>query len=593
MAFDPDKFLAESAGHTPAPFDPDAFLADGDAPTAAPAPEEMGSLKAGALGLMSGIPGAETVVSGIQAISPDVTYEQAHQNLETDKDQAWDQHPVAYGTGKTAGLVGTGLVAPEGLAGALAVGAASGVDSAVRPADFIADAAKGAAVGGVLHGVGEKVISPLINKVLPSAAKGAVATLGAPTREDIEAYLSNPEAIRNALTNPQMAEKLAGTASKLGDETSELSAGARGLLRGDVSPISSEIPFEPGTHTALGAEKTLPASDNLMMGAMGNAAEAGPSQVVVTSGGPSIESSINPASNIKDTLRPIFDELKSRYLQNGVPKSSASEAAINALDNQYRRIQEIAAANGGKLTEQDLKGQIVELQNLAKKAFTDDNPAATAKDALKNLSGALNGALKESNPAYGAAMEPVAERTGLLADVAKKFNLESTDEGGYAPTEATVTKVRNILNENKTQSQHYLEKLKDLTGIDFLDLAKNADIAGRFNKEGSDQGLNVLAHSAGYGLGALSNVPGGRLIGALSGGFIGHNIDGGRIAQSILDRYLNFKGGPTNAALQKFGPILVKAAKAGGNQLASTHYVLATSDPEYQSLMTEHQEEGN
>ena len=65
-------------------------------------------------------------------------------------------------------------------------------------------------------------------------------------------------------------------------------------------------------------------------------------------------------------------------------------------------------------------------------------------------------------------------------------------------------------------------------------------------------------------------------------------MHGGHIAKRILDAYLNKAAQWENSAirplLEKYGPILVEAAKRGGNQLAATHFVLGTSDSAYQNL---------
>ena len=70
-------------------------------------------------------------------------------------------------------------------------------------------------------------------------------------------------------------------------------------------------------------------------------------------------------------------------------------------------------------------------------------------------------------------------------------------------------------------------------------------------------------------------------------------MNGGHIAKRILDAYMNpnnMMNATVKPLIQKFGPILVNAAKTGGNQLAATHFVLATSNLEYQKL-TDHMQE--
>src|SRR5260221_11259441 len=79
-------------------------------------PEDIGTLKSVAVGLMSGIPGAETAIAGVKSAFGPNTYDIEHQQLEDLKDKAWEQQPVSNETGKVSGFHGTGLVALEELA---------------------------------------------------------------------------------------------------------------------------------------------------------------------------------------------------------------------------------------------------------------------------------------------------------------------------------------------------------------------------------------------------------------------------------------------------------------------------------------------
>lgn len=495
---------------------------------------ETGTLESGARGLMSGIPGATAAVSGIQALG-DKTYEETRRANELESDKAWEEHPVAYGAGKTAGIAGTALALPASIPAAIGVGAASGLDAAKSISDMPEDVLKGSAMGGAFGAAGKYVAEPLINagvqKLAPALGKRAVASLGKPTLQDVESYLKNPEAIRNALTNPQMAEKLAGTAEDVGKVSGQLSSGARELLDENRGVIS------------------------LM------------------------------------DVKPIIMGAKQKYLTNGLPASQADEIAIKALDGQYERMYAIAKANNGEIPETTLQEIVHKLQESIKENTWGNPDASAAQEAMKNLSGRLNGMLKRGNEGYSEAMVPAAEAAGLKSDLVGKFGLETSPMGKVSATEATNAKMGNVLKENKTESQDMLEQLKEMTGIDFLDLAKNAATRESFEGGGASQGMNVVAHAGGYGLGALSNIPGGRLVGSLLGGVVGHNIDGGQVAKKILDAYMSgsakFTNSASKKALQKYGPLLVKAAKQGGNQLAATHFVLGTSDPEYQSLAGE------
>jgi len=496
--------------------------------------ETPGTVKSGALGFMSGIPGGQTVTSGITALGPK-TYEEAHRGLETLKSKAWEEHPVAYGAGKTAGFVGTALTVPASIPGAVGIGIGAGLDVASKPEEFIADAVKGAAFGGAFGAAGKYVVGPavktVVNKLAPAIGKRSVAALGKPSVKDVETYLKNPEAIRKALTTPQMAEKLAGTVEDVGKASGQLGTMARSTLSPTKSPL-----------------------------------------------------------NMRNMME-IFDEAQQKYLTEGLATSQADEIALKALNNQFTRLAKIAEQHGGEIPETTLQSIVRKLQAGVKENTWGNPDASAAQDAMKNLSGKLNALLKKSNIAFKEGMIPSAEAAALKGDIVGKFKLETAPFGKVSPTEATSTKMASILKEGKTESQDMLRRLQDLTGVNFLKLAETAKTKSAFTAGGSSQGINVIAHTAGYGVGALSNVPGGRLIGSLLGGVAGHNIDGGQVAKRILDAYLSGSARFSNSALvgvlAKYGPILVNAAKAGGNQLAATHFVLGTSDPEYQELERE------
>lgn len=479
--------------------------------------EGPGVLKSLGYGAMSGVPGAETALSALRSIDPNTTYEQAHQGLEAGKDAAHTAHPYMYDAGKVAGLVGTGIAAPEGLLGAAAVGGMSGVDAAERPADMLEDAAKGAgtgvALGGALKGLGA-----LANKALPAvgtAGKAAVSMLGKElSPNDVQSYVDRPDAINNALKPESLSEDFAGTIGKMGQDTQQMSAQA-----------------------ANGLSNT-------------------------------------PTTSVEAKLKPIFDQLKAGYMQNNVAKNDAAQSAINALDAQYQRLVSIAKANGGNLSETEIKDQISGLQDIAKNAFTTKNGPAKA-DAIKNLSGGLNGVLKTSGlspedvaggkiNAYGEAMEPVKEQTGLQSDVMKKFDLNTDENGKVTPGNNTMSRIMNAIKDGKSESYDMIDHVSDLTGIDWLQKIQDSSTAARFGEPG-------------LGFGSLGKIA-------------SKAVDGGQVAKSILNKYISARGAVSDPVVQKYGSILANAAKQGGNQLAATHFVLSTSDPVYQKLAADQQD---
>jgi hypothetical protein len=493
-------------------------------------PEGPGMLKSGALGLMSGVPGAEAAVSGVEsALDPKTTYAQAHQGLEDQKDAAWNAHPVAYGAGKGAGFVGTALAAPvaETLGGAAAVGAGigalSGADAASDVSDIPSAAVKGAGTGALVGGAGNLVSKAV--SAAPSAAKSILASLGSETTpSDISEYLARPGAINAAPTQAELGTKIAGTANDITKASGHLSQEARGLLN-------------------------------------------------------------NKPAMTGDDLQKLIEQAKQQYMRNGVVKTGM-EPAVNALDSELERFQQMSGGGSGP-SEQDVRGFIDDLQK-ATKDSTFGNPDAGAKQgALKNLSGQMNDSLRTANPDYAGAMAPSAEAADASSDLQDQFKLENGQ-----PTDATMGKVKNLTKEGKSEGAAALGKAQAITGQDLMQQVHDAGVADRFNAPGAGGAMKTLAASMGFGLGKMTGVPYGGIGGAAAGRFGVEGMAGAQSAKGILDAYMAVRNNPVagaaGSALQKFGPILAKAAQTGGNELAATHFVLATSNPEYQQLVEDH-----
>lgn len=497
-------------------------------------PEGPGMLKSAALGAMSGVPGAEAAISGIQSLSPDTTYEQAHKGLEDAKDAAWNTHPVAYGGGKTAGMVGTALAAPATIPGAIGVGALSGLDAATKlgdiPLETVKGAGEGAVFGKVGQVVGDNVVTPLINKVLPGAAKRTLAMMGSKTSlEDIQNYLQNPEAINAALTKPEIGEKVAAATNDITKASRGLSENARGILNSENSVDTKDI-----KDAAMTAVK--------------------------------------------------------KYYVNGNPATAADQTAINTIVDQYQKLAQIAQANEGKIPEDTLRSMIDRMQAATKDSTFGNPEAGTAQTALKEFSGHLNDLLRGENPEYAEAMKPAAEAAGLSKDLQDQFKIEN----GKA-TDATFGKVGNVLKEGKTEGYDLLNKIKGMTGTDLVQAIKDAGTKENLSAPGAGGALKTLMTGLGFGVGKTTGIPFGGIAGAAVGRYAAEGMNGGHIAKNILDAYMGGQKSWANSAtirplVQKFGPILTSAAKVGGNQLAATHFVLATSNPEYQELVSHAQD---
>jgi hypothetical protein len=487
--------------------------------------ETPGTIESGARGLMSGIPGATAAVSGIQALG-DKTYEETRRANELKSDKAWEEHPVAYGTGKTAGMVGTALAVPVSIPGAVGVGAAAGLDAATKPEDMAKSAAIGTATGGAFGAAGKYIAEPavnaIVNKVAPAIGKRTVAALGDPTLETVESYLKNPERIRQALSKPQLAEKVADVSGELGTASSHLSQSAKGqLISNKATPI--------------------------------------------------------------DDIMEAFESATTKYQTSGTPVTALDESALKIINDQYDRALSLADANGGIIPEPALRTMIDKLQDMAKFNEAGNVGTSLPQKIAGDIQFRLKKILEQANPKYATAMKPAAEAAGLSSQTQDLFGIEK----GRA-SDKTVRQMGSLLNEPKIEEQALAAKLKDATGMDLMDMAKASQQREEFASNSTGAALKTLFASLGFGAGKMTGVPFGGIGGAAAGRFGAEGAQGANMAKKILDFYLDksrvWHDSAIKAAVNKYGPVLANAAKQGGNKLAATYFVLGTSDPEFQKL---------
>ena len=488
-------------------------------------PSELGSF---GRGVLSGIPGAEAAQSGIEsAMDPKKTYAQAHQDIEDARNKDWETNPKSYGAGKGVGFVGTALAAPvaEGLGGAAAIGAGmgalAGADTAASPSDIPMAGVKGAGAGAVLGGAGN-LASKLFS---PTVAKGALASLGSKTTsEDIANLAARPGAVNNAMNPEQLGNKVADVTSDIGKASGQMSQQARGLLN---------------------PENSISAKD------------------------------------LKDAAMQTVQ----KYHVEGNPATAADQTAINSVIDQYQKLAQIAQDNGGKVPEDTLRNMIDRMQAATKDSTFGNPDAGASQTALKEFSGQLNDLLRGGNEPYAEAMKPSAELANLSSDAKSQFGIEPNAEGNLAPTDRTATRINNAMNTQKPEGAAIMDRIKNATGQDLKQALEDARTKANFEAPGAGAGLHALLPAVGYGLGRATGVPFGGIIGAGMGHFAAGTLNGGNIARGIVNMWQAGSKTEIGQLAAKFGPVLANAAKQGGNQLAATHFVLATSNPEYQRVV--------
>ncbi len=296
----------------------------------------------------------------------------------------------------------------------------------------------------------------------------------------------------------------------------------------------------------------------------------------------------NNAVSAKD-LKDVAMDTVQKYFTEGKPATAADESAIKTIVDQYQKLATIAEGNNGNVPEDVLRSMIDRMQAATKDSTFGNPEAGTAQTAIKEFSGKLNDLLRKTNPTYAEGMAPSADLAKLSSETKGQFNLEPNANGNLAPTDTTASKIGNVLNENKPEGAALLERIKNATGQDLTDMVTKSATKENFEAPGAGGALKTLMATLGFGAGKMTSVPFGGIGGAAVGRYAAEGMHGGQIAKSILDTYIKGSQSYSNSAIKpliaKFGPILANAAKVGGNELAATHFVLSTSNPEYQTLV--------
>jgi hypothetical protein len=273
---------------------------------------------------------------------------------------------------------------------------------------------------------------------------------------------------------------------------------------------------------------------------------------------------------------PIDEAIQSLKL-HGQTIGPTDKQAVNTLGSLKYDLNRL----GDKLSEQDLKGIVKKLDD---NINWDDQGSSKLNTLLEGLRSQFDDALKFQNPSYKKAMQPIAEQTDLLNKLRQKFNFQNEPGKGLVPTDTTASKIQNALRDNKDITGKELEKLSELTGKNYLDLANDYRLAQQFdrtNPNGSRRTLlgEVLGKAVLGGIGGLVGDQVGGEKGAAIGALTGASLDtyGGRAAAKIIDNFL--KTG-NSTAMGKFGPLIEKAAQKGPQALAVLSSILS-KDPEF------------
>lgn len=473
--------------------------------------------------------------------------------------QAEQQNPVSYKTGEIGGAVATSLIPGLGEANALKLG---GMGAAYGLGGSNADLTKGNIVGaakdtatGAAIGLGSGLIAPAVSvagNLVKGGAKRAISNVFGPSAEAVNTRITNPSAIQNAKTYAEIADQVPATLEKIQQKITDTDTAAWNTLSRSTDPGEGAKPANDIIDLVKQARwkigKAIGRADNKAQVILGeisddlkNIYSKESNEYVASQQG--LEEATNTARQYKTA-----DEFAKHWNE---PIYSESSVGVNknlgmSPQDFWKQAQKQETKTAFEnVSESDIKAIIQKID-----ANTDwDKPGAeTTNNALKSLRNKLDTMLKDQNEDYRQAMVPVQQNIDLLNDAERFFVPKKTAGQGYSATDTTISKLSNLKREGKDVSKSIIEKIKDVTGDDYLTATKNADIANQFvggkangsrntNRWGAT--LGTLGGGVGYAAGRGPGAAIGTGLGTLAGVNLGATIDkeGGKMAANIIDYY--------------------------------------------------------
>lgn len=192
------------------------------------------------------------------------------------------------------------------------------------------------------------------------------------------------------------------------------------------------------------------------------------------------------------------------------------------------------------------------------------NAAEILPDIAKSTrmaSGRINNqSLKPRDLEYAEYMEGLAQKADLLDRVKTPFG----------KNEQAYNSLKGIAREKAPFKAETLADLESMTGKELANKARDAAVADAFKGKSTNGSRNVnLGANAGGVVGAVI----GYLADTLVRPGVAKGIDAVKYVESIMPE------------LDKYGPVLKKAAQKGGNYFLMTHRLLMEKDENYRDLI--------
>lgn len=459
---------------------------------------------------------------------------------------AQEQNPISYGAGEVGGSLATAVVpglntAKLGTLGArvaanagLGAVAGLGMSDADNAAELAKDSIKAAALsGGLTYGI-EKA-SPYVKKGLDYVGDKA-SELGDDVAKKVgkgvfgvdekatENYLAHSKDVNNAYSLGELADSVLNKT----DETSTLNE-----MRKRASELSSK------SWEALKKESSIPKNDILQ----------------------------------------AIEDGQNSLLINGNVIGKAQERAYNNLNDLSKQILHLPK----DIDEPTLK-QII--QNLDENINWNNPEMGPTNNVLKNLRTFIDTKLKTQNTNYKNAMEKVEDVTKSLQQVKSVFENRQNPENYDKFNKA----VKNLINKDDMSAANLaVDKIEKHTGYDLRKDIVDAWTKAQFEKGDVNGSRKTL-------LGGMVGTAGGTVLGnPVLGGAVGSSVGytadryAGPIFKKLLDGKINAQEYSSLIApkLGKFANPIMEAAKRGNQALASTHFILSQTNPEYRKKIRE------
>lgn len=266
-----------------------------------------------------------------------------------------------------------------------------------------------------------------------------------------------------------------------------------------------------------------------------------------------------PQSKVINMLRGLKTQLR---IKGGGALGSENQSAMNSVDNFMEGLKNIKqkgiAPDLAQMFDQQQLKQVVQAADTMSD-WGNPNPNKTAQ-VFRQFRGKLNSYLRTENPGYAEIMDPISKKMDLIDNLSQSFALRK-EGGNFVPSDTTASKFPLYLKEGKSFTQGKLEKLKNMTGQDFLMQARNAKLAKEFEPGMRAQGSRRTLVGSIIG-GAIGKFTGNPTLGATVGAATGYLLDtqGGPIAAKIIDfisaNQPNIKPETLNALKQALPAIL-------------------------------------